>query len=398
MKTFDVAVVGGGAAGMVAAIEAARAGSSVALFDREPKLGRKLGVSGGGRCNIMNVVCGESAYHSINAAFFTSLFSLFGKDRILSFFRELGLPIVAESDGRMFPKVGQASSVVRVLENELSRLGVATHLSHDVSAVKKRGGEFEISAGKISAKAKRVVLAAGGKSYPALGANGSGYALAESLGHSIVAPVPSGVPLVVKDQFVHLLQGQRIEVRLTAFVGGDPVVAAQGDVLFTNYGLSGTAAIDVSEPLSVALHRDNNGDVHLLLDLFPDMSHEELAAEFARRKKGGVQPKDMIIGLLPNKFEAVFSAMFEAVLPEEAARQLKNVELAVSDTRGWNEAEFTSGGVPTCEVDAATMESKKTPGLYVVGETLDIRAARGGHHLAFCWASGHIAGVSAAKK
>jgi hypothetical protein len=249
-----------------------------------------------------------------------------------------------------------------------------------------------------------VLLAGGGRSYPALGSDGSGYKLAAAIGHRIVTPVPSAVPLLVKDRMCHLLQGQRLKVRIQSRVGGRRGQTAEGELLFTQYGLSGTAVLDVSESLSVAMNRESGQDVSVVVDLAPFMSGEELAAEFRRRLAGGWAPKDLASGFLPEKFAHVLPQLLgEAGYVEgkgsepEAARRLaatlKAKEFRVHGTRGWNEAEFTSGGVDAREVAHGTLRSKLRSGLYFAGEILDVQAGRGGFNLAWAWASGHVAGL-----
>ena len=312
-QIYDVGVVGAGAAGMVAAIAAARAGVSVCLIERGQRLGSKVAITGGGRCNIMNAVCDASAYHPMHAAFFDTVFARFGKAEMRTFFDDLGLPTVTEEDGRVFPRCGQAASVVRVLEDELRRLGVRIYAQREITDLRRERGVMACVSAQGNIQARRVIVAAGGKSYPALGSNGSGYALAQDLGHTTVMPVPSGVPLVVSDRMVHMFQGQRVDALLVGCVNGVEVIRARGDLLFANYGLSGTAAIDVSEPLSVAWERDGCGDVSVIIDLLPDMSEAALAAEFSRRVVRGFSAQQMTAGLLPNKFDALFEKMFQTV-------------------------------------------------------------------------------------
>jgi hypothetical protein len=397
-KRFDVAVVGGGAAGLVAAISAARQGDSVIICERMPRLGKKILVTGGGRCNLTNENLGPEAYTSGSPGLITAVFARFGKKDIRGFFKGLGLETYAEGC-RVFPATNQASSVLKVLEMEIGRLGVTAELGFEVTRIGRLGTSFFVEAGDgRRVEARAVILAGGGRSYPALGSNGSAYELAGRFGHRLVMPVPCAVPILAKDRMCHFLQGQRIRAAAVALVGENPAGRAEGEVLFTQYGLSGTAVLDVSESLSIAIHREGRADTALVLDLVPFMSTEALAAEFRRRAKAGWPDGDLAAGILPEKFAPFISALAAGHRPGDAvgalAADLKAKLFSVLGTRGWNEAEFTSGGVDAREVDPRTLESKFQPGLFLAGEMLDVQGGRGGFNLAWAWASGHAAGLA----
>ena len=398
----DVAVIGAGAAGLAAALGAARKGASVVAAERLPKPGKKILVTGGGRCNLSHEKIAAADFTSTDPALVASVLSRVGPDDILKFFHELGLSTVSDG-GRVYPAAGQAASVLKVLLMEAERRGVAQELEFEATAVDSRTGGFTVtSRDGRTIEARRVVLAGGGRSYPALGANGSGYELARKWGHRIILPVPSAVPLLAKDPLCHFLQGQRIRARAAALLGGKTVREADGDLLFTAYGLSGTAVLDVSECLSIALHRDGRSDAALSADLVPFMTVDQLAAEIRRRLQAGWAESDLLSGILPEKFAVLARARPGAEgRPDTAAALaavLKNKRFAVHGTRGWNEAEFTSGGVDAREVEPGTLESKRCRGLHLAGEVLDVQGQRGGYNLAWAWASGLIAGGEAAKQ
>lgn len=397
-KRFDVAVVGGGAAGLVAAISAARRGDSVVVCERMPRLGKKILVTGGGRCNLTNEDIGPEDYTSGSRGLVAGVLGRFGNDDIRRFFKDLGLHLFSEGR-RIFPATNQASSVLKVLEMEVGRLGVAVELGFEAACVGHSEAAFLIEgATGRRLEARSVVLAGGGLSYPALGSNGSAYELAGRFGHHLVPPVPSAVPVLAKDRMCHFLQGQKVRAAAVAIVGGKAARRAEGEVLFTQYGLSGTAVLDVSESLSVAIHREGRSDSALVLDLVPFLSEEALTAELRKRVKAGWASGDLIAGILPDKFAPVVATIAAGSGPGDVGRSLaaalKAKRFAVTGTRGWNEAEFTSGGVDAREVDARTLESRLRPGLFLAGEMLDVQGGRGGYNLAWAWASGHVAGLA----
>jgi predicted Rossmann fold flavoprotein len=398
-KRCDVALVGGGAAGLAAAISVSRRGSSVILCDRMPRLGKKILATGGGRCNLSNKDLSPAAFTSTSRNIVLSVFDRFGGEDIRGFFKGLGLEVYSE-EGRIFPVTNQATSVLKLLEAEIRRLAVGVELGFEAVEIRKGEDHFAIASGDgRRVEAGSVILAGGGKSYPALGSNGSAYRLAQAFGHHLIPPVPSAVPVLIRDRMCHALQGTKVRAKATAIVEGRPAQTAEGEVLFTQYGLSGTAVLDVSESLSVALNRDGLTNAGLVLDLVPFLPRNALAARFQKRIKDGWAAEDLIAGILPDRFSAVIPGM---ILPghrdpgeaaASLAAALKEKRFNVHGTRGWNEAEFTSGGVDTREVDPRTLESKIQKGLYFAGEILDVQGKRGGYNLAWAWASGYVAGL-----
>lgn len=400
---FDVVVIGGGAAGLAAAIASARARSgSTAIVDRMPRLGKKILITGGGRCNLGNERLDPGIFTSTNPGLVASVFARFGTAAIVRFFEDLGLRIVSDG-GRLYPATNQAASVLKVLELEIRRRGIDIFPDFEATAIERAGPDFALSSidgRRIEARA--VILAGGGRSYPALGANGSAYALARGLGHRLIEPVPSCVPLLVKDHMCHFLQGQRIRARAEAWIDGRAASSAEGDLLFTAYGLSGTAVLDVSTDISIALNREKQGRAEIRLDLIPEMDEESLNSELLHRLNGRWEKTDLVSGLLPEKFgRTVAGWLPEGSNPAErtAARlasALKDKRFEVQGTRGWNEAEFTSGGVDAGEIEVERLESKIVPRLFLAGEICDVQGPRGGYNLSWAWASGTLAGRAAA--
>jgi predicted Rossmann fold flavoprotein len=324
----------------------------------------------------------------------SSIFPKFGKSEILGFFKEIGLNVYSQ-DGRIFPITNQAASVLKVLELELGKLSIPVEYNFNCTGLIFLKDSITVSSesGK-TVQCRRIILTGGGKTYPAFGSDGSIYDIARRLGHSVVEPVPSAVPLVVKDSLCHSLQGQRIQAKVKATIDGRESPEVMGELLFTKYGLSGTCALDVSGLISIAINRDKKKSVAIDVDMVPFMERQQLKNEFEKRRKSGLHAEDMLIGILPNKFGLALKSLFTTNDLEIAVNSLKSMRFPVSATRSWNEAEFTSGGIDVREVRIGTLESKLKKDVYFAGEVLDVDGKRGGYNLAWAWASGFVAGLT----
>jgi hypothetical protein len=212
------------------------------------------------------------------------------------------------------------------------------------------------------------------------------------LGHTIIDPVPCAVPLVVKDPMCHFLQGQRIFAGTRSIIDGRISAETKGELLFTKYGLSGTCVLDISEEISIAINRYHKKDVFISVDLVPFMDKVQLKTQLTKRIKQKLTPEDILIGILPNKLCAALKGLFENGDIDSAVAKLKDMRFRVSGTRGWNEAEFTAGGVAVNEIVPGTLESTLQKGVYFAGEVLDVNGKRGGYNLGWAWASGYVAG------
>ena len=395
---WDVAVIGGGGAGILAAISAARKGARTLLAEKMPKLGKKVRISGNGRCNISNDRLDAGCYNDEAKAIVESVFARFGRIDILNFFKELGLRVYSDKEGRVFPVTNQSVSLMDLVELELSRLGVDVRCEAGVTAIKKTADGFELQSAAGPLRAKRVILCAGGKSYPVSGTDGSAYAMALGFGHTMVEPVPSTVPLLSDDSWCPNLSGQKITATVRAEVDGVTGPAFTGDLLFTDYGLSGLTILDSSEEPSIALTRRASKNVWAVVDLVPFMSEDELKKDIASRLRRKYPDDKLLAGILPARFAHVLTDIAATRDPAAIAAYVKKKRFRITGTRGWNDAEFTAGGIDHREVDAKTLESKKCPGLYLAGEILDVNGKRGGYNLAWAWASGFVAGLEAAGK
>jgi len=392
MERYSTVVIGGGAAGICAAINKGRKGESVIICEKMPQLGKKILATGNGRCNLLNDDLSEIYYNPAARELVRSIFGKFGKFEILDFFKGLGLEVYSK-EGRIFPMTNQAASVLKVMEMELKRLSVPIEFNFNCSSVSfsKNGILVSSKAGK-TIECQKVIVTGGGKTYPEFGSDGSMYEIAEQMGHKIVNPVPSAVPLVVKDSLCHLLQGQRIFASVKSIVDGNEGEEVRGELLFTKYGLSGTCILDVSEAISLAMNRYHKTEVFVSIDMVPFMNKEQLKNELDKGRQKKLLAEEMLAGILPNKFCAALKTLFEKNDVNAAIMALKDRRFKVTGTRGWNEAEFTSGGITVDEIKAGTLESRLRNGIYFAGEILDVNGRRGGYNLGWAWASGLVAG------
>lgn len=413
---FDIIIAGAGASGLAAAIAAARAGASVLVLEKNHVPGRKLLSTGSGKCNFSNRKVTPAAYHAASPAFLKRTFSALPPAEVHALFEGLGLRSIEKEGGRLFPATLKAQDVLGALLNELEALKVPVLTLTEVLAVKPGKENFSVEAVKVAPKwvkhapagekkiyrAGRVILAAGGAAYPQIGGSGKGYALLESLGHTVAAPSPAIVPLKVKEPLVRELDGVRLEAALTLKAGGKFAAEASGEMLFTAYGISGPAVLDLSRAALAALQR---GQVFVQADFFPELAEKEFrellrarAAAFAGRPF-----RHFACGLLNEKVmkAAAGCCGMDWDAPagpglEILAAELKAFTLEITGSLGFEDAMISVGGCSCAELDPATFASRKVKGLFVTGELLDIDADSGGFNLHLAWTSGILAGRAAA--
>ncbi|MDD5656281.1 MAG: NAD(P)/FAD-dependent oxidoreductase [Elusimicrobia bacterium] len=394
-----VAVVGAGASGLAAAVAAARRGAQVVVIERFHAPGRKILASGGGRCNLTNSRIRPENYHGGSPGFVREALRNFSA---ADFFSRLGLLTREEPDGRIFPRCGKAQAVLDVLKNELERLGVELRLGVEAGAARRSERGFSLRVASEELHCDRLILACGGRAAPQLGAGENAYALAEALGHGVTPLFPALVPLCVKESGIKRLHGLRVEAGLRLLDGAREVCRSQGEVLFTDYGLSGPAALDVSREASRGEARGGT------LDLFPEFTPQGLRAMLLRRWHASpARPlKDFFAGMLARQLSgAVMDALgWDARRPleslggkavERLAGLLSQWPFELAGTRPWSDAMVTAGGIRLDEIDPRTMASRKVPGLFIAGELLDVDGDSGGYNLHFAWASGLAAGLGA---
>lgn len=408
-SSVKVIVVGGGAAGLVAAIAARRRGADVTILEKNPRVGRKLLATGNGRCNLTNVNLSIANYHGQNPRFAHGALSRFDVEKTIDFFEGLGITPRVEEAGKVFPASGQASSVLDVLRYELEETGVKVVCEAPVGRIARSGREFSIilEDGR-EFRAGRVILAAGGRAAPSLGSNGSGYRLAQGLGHRIIEPFPALVQLKLASKFLKQIQGVKFEGEAAIIVKERAVQRAFGEILFTEYGISGPPVFCLSR--KAGEHMKQGEKVFLKVVLVNTLSPEELEQYLAKRFLAG-PGKGLafsFVGFLNKKLAPVVlkeagitdvnkpAGQVSAGELKRISRVLQDWRFEVTGTTSWPAAQVTAGGLDVSEVDSRTMESKLVPGLYFAGEILDIDGDCGGYNLQWAWSSGFVAGESAA--
>lgn len=389
LKTFDVAVVGVGAAGLMAAIFAGRAGARVIALNGAAKIGAKILISGGGRCNVTHDVVTAADFNGSRNAI-AKVLRTFDVPETVAFFESLGVRLKREETGKLFPVSDRARDVVEALLRAAADAGVEIVTGERVNGLAASGSQLAVStaSGKLLA-ASSVVLAAGGKSVPKTGSDGSSYALARALGHTITKTFPALVPLVVsRDHWITGLSGTSVNAELSVkSPTGRVLHRERGSMLFTHFGISGPVVLDISR------HWIVNQPATLAVNFLPGETFESLDAAFV-----AATPAAVLRRRLPDRLAAQLTP--PGRLTKEARRQVVHdvvdFTIPVVRDRGFDYAEVTAGGVPLSEVEVSTMASRVREGLYLCGEILDVDGKIGGYNFQWAWASGRLAGLSAA--
>ena len=396
VEQLKIVVAGGGAAGLMAAIRAAEGGAQVILLEKMSRVGKKLSITGKGRCNITNIVDVPDLIANIpgNGVFLNSVLNSFTSVDTINFFEGLGVATKLERGGRVFPMSDDASEVVDALLNRMKELGVELRTNTRVTDVlinNKRVVGVE-SNGHFD-KCDAVILAMGGASYPQTGSSGDGFAIAKRLGHTLVKMLPSLVPLETEEDFVQDLQGLSLKnVRVTLYIEGEKAADEFGEMLFTHFGVSGPIILTLSRKVAFAL--DEGKFVELSINLKPALSPEQLDARILRDfdKYINKAAKNAMSDLLPAKLIPIVLDL--AFIDEDKkinsvtvaerrrlAETLQDLRLTISKTRPISEAIVTAGGVSTLEINPSTMQSKIIDGLYFAGEVVDVDGFTGGYNL-----------------
>lgn len=407
-----VVIIGGGAAGMMAAVAALQAGCRVSLYEKNEKLGKKLYITGKGRCNLTNACETEDLFAKVvhNGKFLYSSFYGFTNFQMMAFMEENNCPLKTERGARVFPVSDKSSDVIRALSGYLKRLGAEIHLNEEVSRpVMEKGRIRGVVLKKNSrfVEADSVIVATGGLSYPSTGSTGDGYDFARQAGHKITDLTPALVPFEIRElRIVQEMQGLSLKNVRVRVVKGKKILADEfGEMLFTHFGVSGPVILSASSYAAAALKK---GPLDLLLDLKPALSEEQLDARILRdfQTQKNKQYKNSLSQLLPARLIPVIversgisaEKQVNEITQKERrgiVESMKEFRLTITGLRGYAEAIITQGGVDVKEVNPSTMESKKVKGLYFAGEVLDLDAVTGGFNLQIAWSTGYLAGKSA---
>lgn len=401
MKSYDLVVIGGCSAGIVAAINAKYRypEMKIAILEKLPRIGKKLLATGNGKCNLTNETAEMHDY--VGKSFAKCAFGKYSPENIKEFFASLGLLCYTDSCGRVYPESNTASSVVDALRFELERLKIDVYCDTAVTDIKHKK-DFTVNGEFIC---KKLIIAAGGKASPSQGSDGSGYALAKSLGHSITRLYPALVPLCASSEITKPMKGVRVRNVNLTLKGDKKIAQTSGEILFTDYGLSGIAAMELAA--SAQKYIDSvKSDPFTCVDFMPDMSYNELVDYLLNlnKIKGFTNIDNLLTGFLPKavgiaickasklyKADRLISDLNEKDI-RKIAEKIKNFPIEVTGTKGFLNAQVTSGGIKTDEIDAETMQSKICRNLYFAGEIIDVDGGCGGFNLQWSWASGMLAG------
>ncbi|MFA6321764.1 MAG: NAD(P)/FAD-dependent oxidoreductase [Candidatus Omnitrophota bacterium] len=412
MKTYDIIVIGGGAAGTMAAIRAGELKKKVLLVERNDSIGRKILITGKGRCNITNTADIDvfiEKFGKQGEFLRTAFYSFFNED-VVGFLRSLGLETKAERQGRVFPVTDKAASVVEVLKKALSGRGVEVLHGSRITEIVKKADLFSlVTEDGRELSAKKIVMATGGASYKATGSTGDGFAVAQKLGHKIAPLTPALVPLTVKEGWVKELQGVALEnIRIVFEYDKKRLVSDVGELMFTHFGVSGPLVLDLSSKVMDILKEHK--EVRLLIDLKPGLRQEQLDSKLLHKFKikGSVVLKNLMKDLLPQRLVDRFLKLLHMrddlkanqITQEQRhsiVNTLKAFPLTIVGSLPLEEAMVTGGGVSIKEINPRTMESKLVPGLYFAGEVIEGSAPSGGYNLQQAFSTGYLAGSEAAE-
>ncbi|RUM65922.1 MAG: hypothetical protein DSZ05_05205 [Sulfurospirillum sp.] len=397
-----IGIIGGGASGLLCAVVASQGDCDITVLEKNKRVGRKILATGNGRCNISNTEITPAHYHGHLPSFTAYALKQFDNRALERFFSNLGLEFVSVEDGRLFPMSLQASSVVDFLEDASLRGGVRLMTDTAVTRIEKRGGRFRVFHEEGSVDFDIVVIATGSVAMPTLGSSDSGIRFAERFGHKRFDPFPVLVQLLSSDPLCSRCSGVKLEAEVSAVVNGIEEASVRGDLLFTNYGISGLAVLDISRAISRGLQRGYR--CHVQVDLLPDMAPDTLKKILQNKSKRFAKkpPRLWLNGMLHQKIVDALLDMLKLTRKsslgtkdvQRLAYTIKHLQIAVHDTRGAKGAEVMAGGVDCSEVFAKTMESRLVKNLFLTGEVLDVDGDRGGYNLHWAWASGYLAGKS----
>lgn len=402
-----IAVIGGGPAGMIAAGIAGSRGKDVTLFEKNEKLGKKLFITGKGRCNITNNGDIENLIDNVvvNNSFLYGAFYTFSNQDLMNLLEDYGLKLKVERGDRVFPESNKSSDVIQTLKKFLKDNSVKVKLKHEIKSIRKDKDTFHVETSHDDESFDKVIVATGGKSYEQTGCTGDGYRFAKNFNHNIVNLKPALVPCELKDGFSEELQGLSLRnVKLLAYVDGKKVFEEFGEMLFTHYGISGPIVLTMSNYIN---KYEKTSKIDISIDLKPALDEAKLEKRLLKdfEKYSKKQFKNALADLLPSKLIPVIIQLsgipedkFVNQINKEERRSLvsllKSLKFKFDKFRPLNEAIITSGGISTQEIDPSTMESKIIPGLFFAGEIIDVDALTGGYNLQIAYSTGYLCGYN----
>ena len=397
-----IGIIGGGASGMAAALAAAENPDvQVILMERQARVGRKLGATGNGRCNLTNLHAVEGGYHGDDASFAKDAISAFHPGKTLEWFSSLGLFTVAENSGRVYPYSDQANSVVDVLRFALEKENITVKLGFEAEKVKKTPSGFRIESKEETVECDKLIIACGGLAGTKLGGTMSGYKFLRGFGHKCSKLRPTLVQLKSSWGGCTGLKGVRCNCHAAIYHNGRLHSESCGELQFTEYGISGPVIFEISRDVC-----QEKGDWICKLDFLPGIDREKLKAELERRKNTNLPASELLTGILHNRLGRVLSqsagisqsrqvSQLSDYELKQAVLAVKEFEIGLTEPMGMDSAQVTAGGILTKEFESKTMESRIVPGLYACGEVLDIDGDCGGYNLQWAWSSGRLAGLHA---
>jgi len=403
-----VAIIGGGAAGLMAALSAAKAGATVTVYEHNKSVGKKILASGNGRCNIINTTAYTHDYFGENPNFVKYALESMPFNAFEKLALSMGLFLDVKNDGRCYPLSNEAKSVVSALSEAVRQAGVILKTETTVIALHQDQSHFVVESSSDKTSYDRLLIATGSEAAPQLGATTDGYTFAQSFGHTIIPTYPSLVQLHLDSDVHHKMAGVKTVAEVTLYLNGKPEEKASGDTLFTRYGISGLTILDLSQKASQALLEYQA--VSVGVNLLPQFNRQTLAAQLEKlfQAVAYYTLEQALCGMISTKITPYIlkSAKLDPLSKantlntkqiKKLAHQLQDWRFEVTETHGFKHAEVSGGGVNTNEVDEKTMASKRIKGLYFAGEVLDVVGKRGGYNFNFAWASGILAGQSLAK-
>lgn len=408
MKQVKIAVIGGGASGMMAAISAGKSGASVTVFEASKRIGNKILMTGNGKCNFSNLILDDTCYYSKDKGFVREVMEQFSPNATKLFFEEAGM-LVKNKNGYLYPQGEQASIVLDILRLKLKEYGVCVYTESRISKIQNQNNSFVIETENGRQYVfDKVIIATGGRSYPKTGSDGNGYKLAKKLGHSVMPTVPALVQLCGADNFYNIVAGVRSEGVVTLYIDGELARKERGEIQFTDYGISGIPVFQISRMAAYGLFEKRQ--VVICVDVLPEyeidkikefvksrvLLHknntlEEFMCGFANKKLCLLAMK-----LLNKKTDSKVCTMSEEELLQIVLK-LKNIEFHITDTKGYETAQVTAGGINVAELNS-DLSSKVVKGLYFTGEIIDVDGICGGYNLQWAFATGYIAGCAAANE